>query len=147
MTYRARKKERRNDGKEESTSLRDGRIVRSLQDRVVYIGKYRLCISIMGNYRGGNRSSAAWYNCPAAATCEVPLSFSSCLPARLPARLLFCLSWLLSRADSRVSQLSLGSSESPVTLCVLISVESLNIKAKRKVDRSNFATWLSKPSL
>lgn len=57
ITCRTKEREKHGlNGKEENTSSRDGR---SLQDGVVYIGEYRLCISIMGNYRGGNRSSTA----------------------------------------------------------------------------------------
>jgi len=80
-------------------------------DRVEYIGEYRLCISIMGNYRGGNRSSAAQYNRAAPRprhvrsprSLSLPLSFSlsrpvspACRPADLPACLPFCLSCLCS---------------------------------------------------
>lgn len=80
----------------------------------------------------------------------------ACLPARPPACLSVCRGcslslslFLLYRADSRVSQLSLGSLESPVTHYASLDwrLESLNIKAKRKVDRSNFITWLSKLTL
>lgn len=113
MTSKKRQKESerergggRLNGKEESsTSSQDGR---SLQARVVYIGEYRLCISIMGNYRGGNRSWAARYNRTAPRPRHVR-SLSLSRPARRLACspcLLSCLSWMLSRADSRVSQLS-----------------------------------------
>lgn len=118
---------------------RDGRSARRhrIEGRM-YRGVYRLCISIMGNYRGGNRSSAAWYNRTALrprhvrSLCSLFLSPSlsiylylsllACRPACLPAFPFVVPA--LSHAVGRVSQLSLGSLESPIT-CALIGVSRL----------------------
>jgi hypothetical protein len=125
-------------------------------NRVGYIREYRLCISIMGNYRGGNRSSPARYNRTAPRPRHVrslrsspppfslaPLSPSlflalssrspACRPVCLPARLSALLSILptLSHADNRVSQLSLSDSEGPVAPRVLIEGPSGATKGER----------------